>query len=180
MRSTATETIGRTTLIHLDHMNDYKGYTKLLAKWAKQLKLGGVLFLSLNCQPRPRHIFCLLDSPQVLGGTGEFLTRLRTRNVDVNSRGVPCKERMSTIVAEFPLLLSDNKNDHKQQQQELGVMPPMGDFRIVQAEGSNGAQTHMPFVRDWLHREYRPEDAEVIIAAMDTFLDSTTTKSKKR
>ena len=47
--------VGRTTLLHLDHMNDHKGYTKLLSTWAKQCRLTGVLFLSLHCDPRPRH-----------------------------------------------------------------------------------------------------------------------------
>ena len=154
---------GRTTLIHLDHMNDHRGYAKLLSTWSRQLKLGGVLFLSLHCSPRPRHIFCVLDSPNTLASTGEFLTRLRTQNVDVNMRGQPCKERMSHVVAEFP----------------GAPMQPEPTFEVVETEGAASSQSHMPFVRHYL-RERRPDDAEAIIDAMDRYLDETTKPGKRR
>ena len=154
---------GRTTLLHLDHMNDHRGYTKLLQKWCSQLKLGGVIFLSLHCDPRPRHIFAVLDSPTTMGGTGEFLTRLRTQNVDVNMRGQPCKERMSTVVADLP----------------LAVATPCDGLAVVETEGAKGSQTHMPFVREWL-LSHRPADAEALITAMDAHLDATTKPGKRR
>lgn len=163
MRAPSATAVGRTTLVHLDHMNDHKGYTKLLSTWAKQLKLTGVIFLSLHCDPRPRHIFCVLDSPTVLGGTGDFLQRLRTTNVDVNMRGQPCKERMSSVVAELP----------------LATQTADASFHIVETEGAKGSQTHMPFVRDWL-RTHRSDDAEALIAAMDCHLDETTKPGKRR
>lgn len=156
-------TAGRTTLLHLDHMNDHKGYTKLLQKWCAQCKLGGVLFLSLHCDPRPRHIFCVLDEPETLGGTGEFLTRLRTQNVDVNMRGQACKERMSTVVADLPIADASD----------------VGMLAVVETEGAKGSQTHMPFVRQWL-LSHRPTDAEALIAAMDAHLDATTKPGKRR
>jgi hypothetical protein len=159
-------TYGRTTLLHLDHMNDYKGYTKLLQKWCSQLRLGGVIFLSLHCDPRPRHVFAVLDSPMSLGGTGEFLTRLRTQNVDVNMRGQPCRERMSTVIADLP----------------RGLPMPVdgvGTLVVVETEGAKGSQTHMPFVRQWL-LTHRPADATTLIAAMDAHLDATTKPGKRR
>lgn len=158
-------TAGRTTLLHFDHMNDYKGYTKLLQKWCSQLRLGGVIFLSLHCDPRPRNIFAVLDSPTAMGGTGEFLTRLRTQNVDVNMRGQPCKERMSTVVADRPLAIP--------------MSPDVGILAVVETEGAKGSQTHMPFVREWL-LSHRPTDAEALIAAMDAHLDATTKPGKRR
>lgn len=157
---------GRTTLLHFDHMNDYKGYTKLLQKWCGQLRLGGVIFLSLHCDPRPRHIFAVLDSPTTMGGTGEFLTRLRTLNVDVNMRGQPCKERMSTVVTDLPLALAMSSD---------GV----GELVVVETEGAKGSQSHMPYVRQWL-LSHRPGDAEALIAAMDAHLDATTKPGKRR
>lgn len=157
---------GRTTLLHFDHMNDYKGYTKLLKKWCGQLRLGGVIFLSLHCDPRPRHIFAILDSPKTMGGTGEFLTRLRSQNVDVNMRGQPCKERMSTVVADLPLALAASSDE-------------VGMLAVVETEGAKGSQTHMPFVRQWL-LSHRPADAEALIAAMDAHLDATTKPGKRR
>ena len=118
---------GRTTLLHLDHMNDYRGYTKQLCGWARQLKLGGVIFLSLHCDPRPRHIFAVLDSVSD-GGTGEFLTRLRTQNVDVTVRGQPCKERMSTVVQELPLVVA---------------LSDQYSLEVVETEGQKGSQSHI-------------------------------------
>ena len=159
-------TAGRTTLLHLDHMNDYKGYTKLLQKWCGQLKLGGVIFLSLHCDPRPRHIFAVLDDSATTGGTGEFLQRLRTQNVDVNMRGQPCKERMSTVVADLPLAAPVPADG-------------FGPLAVVETEGAKGSQTHMPFVREWLQSN-RPTDAEALIAAIDAHLDATTKPGKRR
>ena len=173
----------QTTVIHFDHMNDYQGYTKLLSKWTKQLRLGGVLFLSLHCKPRPRHIFAVLDSPPIGGGgTAEFLTRLRTQNVDVNMRGKPCKERMSTVIAEFPsLLLSTTTVDDNWEHEQMSSIGDivLDGFKVVESEGTKGSQTHMPYVRDWI-REFRPEDAETIITAMDNHLNSTTKPNKRR
>jgi hypothetical protein len=161
---------GRTTIVHFDHMNDYRGYTKTLCRWAKQLKLGGVIFLSLHCKPRPRHIFAVLDSsPGINDGdsaTADFLNRLRTQNVDVNKRGEPCKERMSAVVAEFPL--------PKKQMNEVDF----GELTVVETEGSGASQSHMPFVRDYL-RQHRM-DAESIISAMDKHLHETTKPGERR
>ena len=159
-------TAGRTTLLHFDHMNDYRGYTKLLQKWCAQLRLGGVIFLSLHCEPRPRHIFAVLDSPATMGGTGEFLTRLRSQNVDVNMRGQPCKERMATVVADLPLVLPMSPDE-------------VGTLSVVETEGAKGSQTHMPYVRQWLTLN-RAADAEALIAAMDAHLDATTRPGKRR
>ena len=154
---------GLTTLLHFDHMNDYRGYTKLLNKWTKQLKLGGAIFLSLHCKPRPRHIFAVLDAPN--GGTSEFLHRLRTQNVDVNMRGQPCKERMSTVVVDFPLLPETPST--------------IGELQVVETEGSGASKSHILFCREWL-RANRLEDAEELIAAMDKHLEEHSNKSKNQ
>ena len=102
-----------------------------------------------------------------MAGTGEFLTRLRSQNVDVTIRGQPCKERQSTVVAELPLMHAASTDD--------GV----GAFTVVETEGAKGSQSHMPFVRQWLN-EHRPADADVLIAAMDAHLDATTKPGKRR
>ena len=68
-----------------------------------------------------------------MGGTGELLTRLRTQNVDVNMRGQPCKERMSTVVADLPLAIPFSPD-------------AVGILEVVETEGAKGSQTHMPFV----------------------------------
>ena len=168
----AAAAAGRTTIVHLDHMNDYKSYCKTLSKWCKQLKLGGVLFLATHHKPRPRHIFALLDAPtSCQAQTDVFLQRLRTQNVDVNMRGQPCKERMSTVIATLPAPSKyiDALDD---EDSSLGL-------QIIETEGSNKSQTHMPFVRQWLEK-YRPEYADELIKAMDDHLESTTNPKSRR
>ena len=101
-----------------------------------------------------------------MGGTGEFLTRLRAQNVDVNMRGQPCKERMFTVVADLPL--------------STPMSPDvLGMLAAVETDGAKGSQTHMPFVRQWL-LSHRPADAEALISAMDAHLDATTKPGKRR
>lgn len=165
----AAAAAGRTTIVHLDHMNDYKGYCKILSKWCKQLKIGGVIFLATHHKPRPRHIFTLIDAPSSCQSqTDEFLQRLRTQNVDVNMRGQPCKERMSTVVATFPAPI-----------RYIDAIDDSLGLQIVETEGSNKSQTHMPFVRQWL-QDYRPEYADQLIKAMDEHLESTTNPKCRR
>lgn len=172
--TTASNLRGRTTLFHLDHMNDHRGYQAVgKVGEATEARRRSIPFVALPAAAEA-HLLPLGFATGALGGTGEFLTRLRTRDVDVTIRGKPCKERMSTVVAEFPLLLpppGENQNSEDK-------VP--NDFRVVETEGGNGSQTHMPFVRDWLSREYGPEDAAAIIAAMDGHLDSTTKQKKRR
>jgi len=154
---------GRTTIVHLDHMNDYKGYCKTLGKWCKQLKIGGVLFLATHHKPRPRHIFTLIDAPTTCHSqVDEFLQRLRTQNVDVNMKGQPCKERMSTVVAELPAPAK-----------YINAIDESMGLKIIETEGSNKSQTHMPFVHQWL-KDYRPEYADDIIKAMEDHLELAT------
>ena len=109
----AIQSEGTTLLLHLDHMNDPKGYCALLCDWSRQLSISGPLFVPFDerhqsltdTKRRPRHVLAVLDCTSPDGGK-EFLRRLRTQNVDVTVRGQPCKERMSTVVAE--LALSDD------------------------------------------------------------------------
>ena len=77
----------RTTLLHIDHMNDSQGYLGKLRGFASQLNMGGVILFPMDARPRPRHIFAVLDGDP--SSTREFLKRLRTENVDVNIRGAP-------------------------------------------------------------------------------------------
>ena len=104
----AIQSEGTTLLLHLDHMNDPKGYCALLCDWSRQLSISGPLFVPFDerhqsltdTKRRPRHVLAVLDCASPEGGK-EFLRRLRTQNVDVTVRGQPCKERMSTVVAEL-------------------------------------------------------------------------------
>lgn len=153
--------------MHLDHMNDVKGYCGLLCEWSKQLAIGGALFVPFDkrhksltdTKRRPRHILAVLDCPSPDGGK-EFLRRLKTQNVDVTVRGKPCKERMSTIVAELP-------------PSDLFLTEAAPSLELIRLDGSAGPQAHMPAVRSWL-RAARPSDADTIIARLDEYLDAST------
>ena len=154
-----------TILLHLDHMNDVKGYCNHLCEWSRQLSLSGTLFVPrderhralTDTKRRPRHVLAVLDCPSPESGK-EFLRRLRTQNVDVTVRGVACKEKMSTVVAEFTT--------------SAPASEPKG-LELIQLDGSAGPRAHMPDVRDWL-RTARPGDAEAIIARFDEHQESKT------
>jgi hypothetical protein len=79
----------RLLLCALDHMHDQAGYSRLLFEWAGELGLRGRL---------------LLGSAILLLVEGEakevrrLLLLLRTRTVDVDCRGRPCKERLLRVL----------------------------------------------------------------------------------
>ncbi|XP_050401369.1 RWD domain-containing protein 3 isoform X1 [Patella vulgata] len=81
-------------LIHLDHMRARASYIKLIKKWTNELNLCGRLIFF------KRLILLLL-----IGSTchlKEYIIRNRSRNVDVDSRGQSCKERMLSVLCEQP------------------------------------------------------------------------------
>ena len=89
------------SVTEIDHMRDRKNYLKTLSRWSKDLSVTGrVIFCNAS-----RRIFLLLTTPggdedDVGGGDAlkDFLVRLRTTNVDVDSSGRPCKERLATVL----------------------------------------------------------------------------------
>ena len=170
----AIQSEGTTLLLHLDHMNDPKGYCGLLCDWSRQLSISGPLFVPFDerhqsltdTKRRPRHVLAVLDCVSPDGGK-EFLRRLRTQNVDVTVRGQPCKERMSTVVAE--LAPSDDGFPAE-------AAPGL---ELIRLDGSSGPQAHMPEVRSWL-RAARPGDADTIIARFDEHLDASTKPGQRR
>ena len=165
----AIQSEGTTLLLHLDHMNDPKGYCALLCDWSRQLSISGPLFVPFDerhqsltdTKRRPRHVLAVLDCTSPDGGK-EFLRRLRTQNVDVTVRGQPCKERMSTVVAE--LALSDDG---------FPAQAAAPGLELIRLDGAAGPQAHIVEVRRWL-RAARPGDADTIIAMFDEHLDATT------
>ena len=170
----AIQSEGTTLLLHLDHMNDPKGYCGLLCDWSRQLSISGPLFVPFDerhqsltdTKRRPRHVLAVLDCASPDGGK-EVLRRLRTQNVDVTVRGQPCKERMSTVVAE--LAPSDDGFPAE-------AAPGL---ELIRLDGSSGPQAHMPEVRSWL-RAARPGDADTIIARFDEHLDASTKPGQRR
>eukprot|EP00937_MAST-01D_sp_MAST-1D-sp2_P000323 g323.t1 len=84
----------------IDHMNDGKGYSKKLAHWAEQLGLRGMQFARTARSGQAGRLESAIVMLHGSGdGIGEWLTRLRTQYVDVNSKGLRCKERKSNVLS---------------------------------------------------------------------------------
>lgn len=87
------------TLIHVDHMNDGKGYRKWLRKACESL---GCRLLIKQCyisqsSTRPMiYVGIFGDSDSVK----QVMKRWRTSRVDVDSKNKPCLERMMTVLVE--------------------------------------------------------------------------------
>ncbi|XP_078574677.1 RWD domain-containing protein 3-like [Branchiostoma floridae x Branchiostoma japonicum] len=79
-------------LLHLDHMRARGKYVKTIMKWTKELSLTGRLLF------QERLILILLLGS--MKNIKDYITRQRTRSVDVDSAGRSCKERMLTVLWE--------------------------------------------------------------------------------
>ena len=77
-------------LLKLDHMRNKSRYIKTITRWVEELKLGGRVFLAGHL------IFILLTG--AVEDVREYLRRHKTCNVDVDSSGKPCKERMMNVL----------------------------------------------------------------------------------
>lgn len=85
-------------LIHVDHMNDPKGYRKWLQKTAKETSCQLLLkqvYPNEDYSKRPRIFVGIVGHSS---DVSNFLKRWRTSRVDVDSRGKPCLERMMTVL----------------------------------------------------------------------------------
>ncbi|XP_070194921.1 RWD domain-containing protein 3-like isoform X2 [Littorina saxatilis] len=94
----------RMALLHLDHMRAKTQYIKLIKKWTSELFLTGrVLF----CQ---RLILIVLQGPA--SAVKEYIVRQRTCNVDVDSKGHSCKERMMSVLCDIGVTLHHFRFDN--------------------------------------------------------------------
>ena len=84
----------------LDHMRNEQKYFKLLNSWAKELALYGKVL-----HTGPHSIYVVIIGVNDSGGASvsEFLKRWRTQNVDVDSQGRPCKERLLSVLCQQQL-----------------------------------------------------------------------------
>lgn len=87
-----SERTGRNTivLIKLDHMRNRPRYLKLISRWVEELTLNGRIFFLGNL------IFILITGK--CENVKKYLCRHKTCNVDVDSSGKPCKERMMNVL----------------------------------------------------------------------------------
>lgn len=83
-------------VICIDHMNNHAAYMKTLRKWSEGYGLAGKLLYRMRA--RVENVYVILYGPP--DAIGSFITRLRTEYVDIDSRGIKCKERQSTVMCQ--------------------------------------------------------------------------------
>ncbi|XP_052776354.1 RWD domain-containing protein 3-like isoform X2 [Mya arenaria] len=111
--STNAETLNNvwTSVLHIDHMRSKTKYCKTLDKWISELGLCG------------RLVFCSKIILLILQGERntihDFVVRLKTACVDVDSRGHACKERMMSVLCEIQLPLTQTNRFMDYQQCEM-------------------------------------------------------------
>jgi hypothetical protein len=102
-----------TCAILLDHIHNFKRYSKHLVSWAMDLDITGILFFTRagsggrgsagsssghGGSPESCGKSLILIQSSSEANINEFGKLLRTTYVDVDSKGKPCKERMSTVL----------------------------------------------------------------------------------
>lgn len=87
-------------VVRIDHMNAPAGYMKLLRKWAHNGGIGARAFFREASGGRYESIFIILVGEE--DSVKNFLHRLKTEYVDVDSAGGKCKERQSTTLCLRP------------------------------------------------------------------------------
>ena len=95
-------------MIQLDHMRDKRNYVKTLERWNKDLDITGTI------------IFCGKGKIYLILIGGErsiksFQQRLKSNNVDIDSRGRACKEKLSKVLCcdPFQCVLSERTYDRE-------------------------------------------------------------------
>ncbi|XP_032776471.2 RWD domain-containing protein 3 isoform X1 [Daphnia magna] len=101
-----------TTIVHLHHIRSKIIYVKTLSQWFRELDLHGVLisyrrwiFLMVSGEKNNLQVFSvaktsLIDQLIRCPWSQLYLKRHRTQNVDIDSVGRPCKERMLTVLGQ--------------------------------------------------------------------------------
>ncbi|XP_057370189.1 RWD domain-containing protein 3-like isoform X1 [Daphnia carinata] len=101
-----------TTIAHLHHIRSKTIYVKTLSQWFRELDLHGVLisyrrwiFLMISGNKNNLQVLyvaktSLIDQLIRYPWSQLYLKRHRTQNVDIDSVGRPCKERMLTVLGQ--------------------------------------------------------------------------------
>ena len=83
------------TLIEINHMRDQSRYVKNLSSWAEELHVE-LKVLHLKFRKLDNHWIIVIGNEKRVK---IFKKYIRTRNVDIDSKGRPCKERLVKDVA---------------------------------------------------------------------------------
>ena len=74
-------------VVKIDHMRNSSNYVKTLENWTEEFSLTGVLVFS-----KDKGIVLMLEGEKY--GISKFIQNWKSVNIDVDSRGRPCKEKM--------------------------------------------------------------------------------------
>jgi hypothetical protein len=78
-------------VVKLDHMRNRKSYVKILKRWTEELSLKACL---VHCDPSG--IFLVIQGS--FKSVAKLLQRWKCENVDVDSSGKPCKEKLLQVL----------------------------------------------------------------------------------
>lgn len=84
----------RVCIMRIDHMRARDSYLKSLKKWSEQLQTNTIVLFSRR--------LILLTIRGMDTSIEEFIKRLRSRKVDIDAAGKPCKERMMSVLCNQP------------------------------------------------------------------------------
>ena len=90
----AVEAATALLVLWIDHMNDLSGYSKKIKSFATQEGLTGVLHYRMK--ERAEDICLILQGSD--DGITSFMAKMRTQYMDVNSKGLKCKERKMAVL----------------------------------------------------------------------------------
>jgi hypothetical protein len=102
------------SLFTLDHMRNKASYSKKISKWCEEYNINGRLFFT------PKRIFILLEGDK--NSIKEWTRLMKTTNVDVDSKGRPCKERLLTTIQEGVLTKDTYSNFEIEELKDENIM----------------------------------------------------------
>ena len=104
-------------VVKIDHMRKSGPYVRTLESWTQQLGLVGVLSISND-----QGLVLLLEGDKCQ--ITKFLLNWKTVNIDVDSRGKPCKERMIQIL---------HREKTYKAEQQIGN-EPSDNFNVIECD----------------------------------------------
>jgi hypothetical protein len=100
-------------LVHVDHMNDGKGYRKWLRKTTHDTDCHLLMkqcYKNQDYSKRPKILVGIVGVDRK--DVSAFLKRWRTSRVDVDAQGKPCWERQMSVLVEGALTVLPNGDNH--------------------------------------------------------------------
>mmetsp|Transcript_700 Transcript_700/g.1228 ORF Transcript_700/g.1228 Transcript_700/m.1228 type:complete len:512 (-) Transcript_700:865-2400(-) len=120
-------------LVHVDHMNNKKGYEKWLEKACKSVGcMHSVIrfchHTNSSDSSRPLNFVLIVAHGGDESSVKQVLKKWRTSKVDVDSKGMPCLERMMSVVVEDEI---KDTRDLKEIIEDLKALPKSIEHDIV-------------------------------------------------